>query len=80
MRILPVVIPDDKLIFISVQTSRCIVARYVQTGPAAFEVRHATNWQTLEDDARTAVDTQSGAGEDGHYPCPAALAVQAVFQ
>lgn len=77
---LPVVLPADKQVFIHASPQRCVVSRYVQTGPYTFGVEASTNWQTLEPAARQAVEDQVGAiTEPGHYSCPEALAARAVW-
>lgn len=74
------VIPSDNLVVIQVKRGRCRVARYRETTPYTYELELARNWAALEDAARQAVETLVGAiVEDEHYPCPEALAAQAVW-
>lgn len=72
------VIPADKLPVILTSGGCCIVARYRQTANYEYEIEHAANWESLEDDARQVVEDLAGAivGFDV-YPCPDALADRA---
>ncbi len=74
-------IPTDKKVIIMVRGQRCIVARFRATAfHEVYEIEEAANWHELEDAARRAVEAQVGAiTHDEHYPCPAELAMQAVW-
>jgi hypothetical protein len=77
---IPAVLPEHNRIFILVEGRRCIVARYQQTATYEYAVEYASNWPDLEAEAKQAVEDQVGAiTEDGHFPCPEALAARAVW-
>lgn len=74
------IIPADGKTIIRVFAGRCLVARYVQTASYDFEVETAANWQALQDDARRAVEAQTGAiTGSGDFECPPDLAARAVW-
>ena len=74
------VVPEDKLPIIAIRNQRCMVSRYLQIAPYAFDVQPAANWEALEPDARRAAEAQIGAlVEDDELPCPDELAARAVW-
>jgi hypothetical protein len=81
---LPVVLPENKLVFIEVFHCQVMVSRYIHIeGDELFtyEVERAANWRDLEANATAAVRAMGGSlKQNNHYPCPTALAALAVWE
>lgn len=78
---IPPVIPQDKLVIINFTAEgRAVVSRYVQVERFRFTVESAVNADQLARAARKAIEDQVGEPVEGHYPCPLALAEEAIWE
>jgi hypothetical protein len=77
---IPPVIPQDKLVIINLTDGRALVARYIQTARFRYEIELAANADQLAFAARQALEDMVGEPVEGQYPCPPALADEAIWE